>query len=95
MKKIIIIVTLLAAMSAHAQDQNQNYVESMEILDPTDNYWGDDNNAIRYTCTIQYYNGMGQPTISATRGISTDGNYVYTAQMYNQIVNLISGTQQQ
>ena len=54
--------------------RGQNYVRTDTYLDDTGSC---------YMTEMQYYDGIGRPTLSASNGIGTNGNYTYTLQCYD------------
>ena len=70
MNKIhITTIAMLTMMlgSAHAQDTSQNYVKTVTMLDKN----GKD--SIK---AVQYYNGLGYPTVSVAHAGTTGGTAV-------------------
>lgn len=73
-KTVIAQLWLLSAPSlAMAQTDTMNYVKSEAFI----------NGSGGKVTTIQYYDGLGRPTLNATNSLGKDGKYVYTRQQYD------------
>lgn len=73
-RTVIALLWLLAAPSlAMAQTDSMNYVRSVYII----------NNSGDTITTVQYYDGLGRPTLNATNSMGKNGYYVYTLQQYD------------
>lgn len=69
----VMLVLSLLPCTALAQG-NHNYGKSIQLLDSA---------GIHKVTTVQYYDGLGRPTVSATNGLGTSSRYVYTSQSYD------------
>ena len=76
------------SLKLYSQDDVSNYVRTMTFVQKYD-YDIDDNmhidSLLNKTTTIQYFDGLGRPTIKAQNGVNTANNYVYTMQTYDQM----------
>lgn len=73
MKKIIILIQIALILSLRTAI-GQNYVKTETFLD---------SNGTRKVTSIQYFDGIGRPNLSATNGLNTINKYVYTLQTYD------------
>ena len=67
-------VFLLMAVISTLQTVCQNYVKTENCLDVT---------GTRCITDIQYFDGIGRKSVSASNGVNTEGKYVYTMQTYD------------
>ena len=73
-KTVIALLWLLAAPNlAMAQTATENYVKSEAFI----------NGSGGKVTTVQYYDGLGRPTLNATNSLGKNGYYVYTLQQYD------------
>jgi RHS repeat-associated protein len=73
-KTVIALLWLLTVPSlVMAQTATENYVKSEAFIN---------GNGGKVT-TVQYYDGLGRPTLNATNSMGKNGNYVYTLQQYD------------
>ena len=76
MKRIIILSVMAAAASAVAVSQpaSQNYVK-------TTTYTNSQGSAS--VCSVQFYDGLGRPSVKAGGGNDAAGTYAYTRTVYD------------
>ena len=72
--KMLRYTLLLMVALTTLQAVGQNYVK-------TENYL--DENGSRFTTDIQYFDGIGRKSVSASNGVNPNGKYVYTMQTYD------------
>lgn len=68
---------------------HDNDVVTVNMLDAYD-YWGEfdpntEEDSLRNMKVIQYYDGLGRPSLTADGSANIDGNYVYTLQTYDML----------
>jgi len=75
--KICAFMTILmfAEMESFAQSSTENYILSETMLSNNG-----DNRSIK---SVQYYDGLGRPTLLASGGMGSSGKYVYTLKQYD------------
>ena len=71
-------VCLFTAPAASLAQPDANYVKTASMLDSVQN---------SAVTTYQFYDGRGRLVVSATNGLGTAGNYVYTLQAYDAAGN--------
>ena len=59
-----------------AQTQNENYIMTETMLDASGK---------RSIKTVQYYDGLGRPSVLAAGGVNTSGKYVYSMTEYDMM----------
>ena len=64
------------AYSFHSPVFCQNYVKTETMLNESGS---------RKTTSVQFYDGLGRPSLSATNSVNTSGKYVYRLQTYDHI----------
>ena len=69
---LAVLLTIICVYTA-GQTTTENYVKSEAFID---------DNGGKVT-TVQYYDGLGRPTLNATNSMGKNGNYVYTLQQYD------------
>lgn len=69
---LVIIVTVVCS-SVMGQTATENYVKSEAFI----------NGSGAKVTTVQYYDGLGRPTLNATNSMGNGGKYVYTRQQYD------------
>ena len=70
----IVAVIILHGFSALAQTSSKNYVMTETMLDST---------VSTIVKSVQYFDGLGRPSILAAGGVNQQGNYLYTLQKYD------------
>jgi RHS repeat-associated protein len=70
----IVAAVILHGFSALAQTSSKNYVMTETMLD---------SKALTIVKSVQYYDGLGRPSILAAGGVNQQGNYLYTLQKYD------------
>lgn len=72
---IRIFVTLVVLVMTFTSTMNsQNYIKTETFLTSS---------GTKEMTEIQYYDGIGRPTLSSSNGIGTEGNYTYTLKCYD------------
>lgn len=71
-----ILLTMMAEFCPllHAQTISQNYKMTETMLNSSGN---------NSTKSVQYYDGLGRPTLLAAGGLNSQGQYVYTLKQYD------------
>lgn len=72
--KMLRYTLLLMVALTTLQAVGQNYVKTENYLDETGS---------RFTTDIQYFDGIGRKSVSASNGVNPNGKYVYTMQTYD------------
>ena len=72
-KTVIFLMAAAASVAIHAQTSSQNYVKTETFIN---------GNGGKVT-TVQYFDGLGRPVLTATDGQGSGGNFVYTRQHYD------------
>ena len=72
-------VCLFTAPAASLAQPDANYVKTASMLDSIQN---------SAVTTYQFYDGRGRLVVTATNGLGTAGNYVYTLQAYDAAGNV-------
>lgn len=76
MRKLILIhVASIVCLMLSAQSADQNYIKTETMTDSA---------GIGKVTFVQYYDGLGRPTLNATNGLNLFGKYVYSQQTYDQ-----------
>lgn len=75
MSSVILILLLFTQERLYSQSSNQNYVVTETMLDESG----------RSVKSVQYYDGLGRPTVLAAGGVNTKGNYVYSMLEYDML----------
>ncbi len=78
---MLLVSTMFALMvcsNAHSQDASHNYIVTEHIL----------NSSGTGVKNVQYYDSFGRPTLEASGGVNTTGNYVYTMTDYDGLGNV-------
>ena len=70
---IVCLYALVPSCCTIAQTTSENFVKSETFIN---------GNGGKVT-TVQYYDGMGRPTLNATNSLGNGGKYVYTRQQYD------------
>ncbi len=70
---IACLYVIASAASAVAQTTTENYVKSEVFI----------NGSGGKVTTVQYYDGLGRPTLNATNSRGNNGMYVYTSRQYD------------
>lgn len=88
MKKLYISIILLSCLyiCSYGQSPGENYVKELILLEQY-SYDGDIDidieENIKAVKNIQYYDGLGRPTLNVRGGVSPSGKYSYTLQTYD------------
>ena len=69
---------MMISSNAHSQDASYNYIATEHIL----------NSGGTGVKSVQYYDSFGRPTLEASGGVNTTGNYVYTMTDYDGLGNV-------
>lgn len=78
MKRLLTYTLFLLGMTLvlplHAQDTDRNYVSSELWLDSL---------GTNKVTSVQYYDGLGRPSVLAQGGVNPDGKYLYSLTEYD------------
>ena len=73
---IILTMLLMIPSRTYSQSSGQNYIMTETMLDASGK---------RSIKTVQYYDGLGRPSVLVTGGVSTSGKYVYSMTEYDMM----------
>lgn len=73
---LILILLQMISLRAYCQSYNQNYIATETILN--------DNGTLSVK-SVQYYDGLGRPSVLVVGGINTSGKYNYSATEYDML----------
>lgn len=70
----IFVTSVVLVMTFTSTMNSQNYIKTETFLTSS---------GTKKMTDIQYYDGIGRPTLSSSNGIGTEGNYTYTLKCYD------------
>ena len=62
------------SVGVSAQTMSENYVKTETVLS---------GNGLKSSLSVQYYDGLGRPSVLAAGGVNTKNSYVYTMTEYD------------
>ena len=76
---VLVLLCIFTGLVPSLGQPNGNYVKTVRMVDSLQN------NGIT---SYQFYDGWGRPSLSATNGLGTSGNYAYSLQTYDAAGNI-------
>ena len=74
-KYLVLAMITMQCVTSLAQTSSKNYIVSETMLNSTGS---------AKVKSVQYYDGLGRPSLLASGGVNTSGKYVYTLTQYDQ-----------
>lgn len=88
LRKTAAFAALMACCAVHPQSDDQNYALSYTYIkeQPVSGYDNPFDPSVRKAVTdVQYYDGLGRPSVTVTGGKNASGSYVYSMQAYDNL----------